>query len=192
MLPGLAALVLGGCSRKEPPPPETGPTLADLALQVSGQTNPPPAVTNQEPAHSTDELIRMAAGADNMPSGMAAPRTFLDGFREKAEKGDAEAMYWLGYYLVEGQQVKQDLKEGARWLQESAEHNHKEAQYRIGLAYESGRGVPKDPVLAYHWHYLAAQKGHLDAIEHRDKLAGQLPDFEVEKGRRLAEQFVPK
>lgn len=132
----------------------------------------------------------MVAGPKEATNAMN--RSFLDGLKDKASRNDADAMYWLGFYHHTGKDVEQNLEEGAKWYQEAAERNHRDAQFALGKAFEEGRGVPKDPVLAYQWHYLAAQKGHLDAIEHRDKLAEKLPDYEVEKGRRMAEQFVPK
>ncbi len=183
--------LLAGCGGKkeEAPPPPT--SLGNLANQLAGKTNTPPPPPKEEPRKSTEEILSMVAG-QKAASTTVTNRTFIDGLLDKAKTGDAESMYWLGFYYSTGKDVAKDLEKGAKWYLEAAEHNHDKAQYELGVAFEEGLGLPKDPVAAYQWYYLAAQKGHLDAIERRDKLAAAIPEFEVEKGRRAAELFVPK
>lgn len=185
---GLA--VLAGCGKeKQPAPAPTGLEGAVLN-KLAGRTNNPVKVPEVE-SRTTEELLASVAGAKD-GTNAAMGRTFMDGLMEKAAAGDAESMYWLGFYHATGKDVPKNLMEGAKWYQEAAEHNHEKGQYELGVAFEEGLGVPKDPVIAYQWLYLAAQKGNLDAIDRRDKLAAKLPEYEVEKGKRMAELFVPK
>jgi len=182
-------LGLSGCGEKPAPPPPAPTGLGSLANQIAGRTNTPPP-PKEEPKLSTREVLELVAGPKAATNAVAG--SFLDGLRDKAKRGDADAMYWLGFYHSTGKEVEKNLEEGLRWYLESAERNHEKAQLAAGIAFEEGLGTPKDPAAAYQWLHLAALKGNLDAIERRDKLAAKIPDYEMEKGRRMAEQFVPK
>ncbi len=182
---------LTGCEKKPeaaPPPPTS---LGALTNMLAGVTNAPPPKPKEEPKLTTKEILDKVAGAKAATNNLAG-RTFIDGLKEKADREDPDAMYWLGFYFSTGKEVEKNLEKSAKWYQEAAERNHEKAQLALGTAFEEGSGVPKDPVAAYQWYYLAAQKNNLDAIERRDKLAAKIPEYEVEKGKRMAEQFVPK
>lgn len=80
-----------------------------------------------------------------------------------AEKGYAEAQYWLGKMYGNGEGVKMDYAEAAKWWSKAAEQGHAEAQYWLGFMYECGSGVPKDESEAVKWYRKAAEQGYAAA-----------------------------
>lgn len=187
----LASLTLAGCGGKKEEAPPPSANLGNLANQLAGKTNTPPPPPKAEPKKSTSEVLEMVAGQKEVANTMTN-RTFIDGLLDKAKRDDPDAMYWLGFYYSTGKDVERNLDKGMKWYVEAAERNHDKAQYELGVACETGVGMPKDAAQAYSWYYLSAQKGNLDAVEKRDKLQSSLPEFELDKGKRMAEQFVPK
>lgn len=84
--------------------------------------------------------------------------------RQKAEQGDPDAQYELGfsyYHLVER---KIDYTEMLKWYRRAAEQGHAAAQFSMGVAYHFGEGVPQDDEEAVKWYQLAANQGHEGAI----------------------------
>jgi hypothetical protein len=85
-----------------------------------------------------------------------------------AEKGDAEAQYYMG---VAGSMLKGvSGYDGARppgprvdaleWIRRSASQNYGPAQFMLGQSYAQGDGVAKDEAEAARWYTLAADQGH--------------------------------
>jgi len=84
---------------------------------------------------------------------------FRKDLRQKAEQGDAEAQFALGYMLkypngalscFPDADRKHDA-EAVKWLCMSAEQGHPDAQLHLGLMYQRGRGVSQDYVEAVKW-----------------------------------------
>ena len=70
----------------------------------------------------------------------------------RAEAGDAEAQYELGYKYRWGQGVPLDDAEAGRWLRLAAEQGHAEAQIEMALSYS------QDDAEAVQWARLAADQ----------------------------------
>lgn len=104
--------------------------------------------------------------------------------RPRAEAGDPEASYRLGWHLY-------PKPEGIAWLCRAADRRHATARYIIALNYERGYLRAKDRVRAHLWYELAAAAGHTDAAAERDKLAAQLTPQELADLRRLASAWRP-
>ena len=73
----------------------------------------------------------------------------------KAEQGDAEAQYFLGWMYYKGQGVPQNYEEAAKWTRKAAEQGRAWAQYNLG--------VPQDYVEAAKWYRKAAEQGDAEA-----------------------------
>ncbi|WP_277600823.1 tetratricopeptide repeat protein [Eikenella corrodens] len=52
-----------------------------------------------------------------------------------AEQGNADAQYNLGVMYDNGQGVRQDYAEAARWYRKAAEQGYAKAQYNLGSMY---------------------------------------------------------
>ena len=62
--------------------------------------------------------------------------------RAKAEQGDVESQYWLGFVYGDGEGVQKDLTESLKWTKLAAEQGHAKSQYKLGLMHEKGMGRP--------------------------------------------------
>ena len=94
---------------------------------------------------------------------LATDITFSEGLLQQAESGDAEAQYGLGMAYYEGNGIKQNYFEAARWYRKAADQGYAEAQYRLGCMYEEGKGLKKDFSEALHWLRMAADQEHISA-----------------------------
>jgi len=88
-----------------------------------------------------------------------AVRVDLEGTKAKAERGDAQAQKDLGSIYAQGEVVKQNYSEAARWYRAAAEQGHAGAQAALGELYEAGQGVPRDEAAAAEWYRRAAEQG---------------------------------
>jgi TPR repeat protein len=77
-----------------------------------------------------------------------------------------------------GQGVRQDYTEAAKWTRKAAEQGNTPAQADLGILYWNGQGVQKDVVLAYMWLSLAAAH-EPDAVGERDVAASQMTPEEI-------------
>jgi len=79
--------------------------------------------------------------------------------RPLAEKGDAEAQYFLGTLYIEGTGVEQSDATAFLWFQRAANQGNAAAQYNLGASYATGAGVAKSDVEAAKWFRRAADQG---------------------------------
>ena len=87
----------------------------------------------------------------------------LSDLRTKAEQGDAEAQYNLGFMYRFGDGVPEDHKEAVKSFRKAAEQGHAGAQFILGHMYEKGKGVPEDHKEAAKLYRKAAEQGHAGA-----------------------------
>jgi TPR repeat protein len=78
-------------------------------------------------------------------------RAALKELRPLADKGNAEAQYYLGLIHVSGKGVPADFGAALGWFRRAAEQGHAGAQHNLGLQYENGQGVPRDFKAAALW-----------------------------------------
>ena len=84
--------------------------------------------------------------------------------RTKAEQGDADAMYELGYRYFEGKNgLAKDMTAAVVWWRKAADKGHRDAQYHAAYAYGFGEGVAQDEEESMKWMRKAAEQGHPDA-----------------------------
>ena len=81
-------------------------------------------------------------------------------WRERAEEGDVEGLFNIGYHYSVGKGVEQDHVAAARWYRKAAKRDHAMAQHNLGVLYRDGTGVEKDLEQAFHWEQKAAAQGN--------------------------------
>ena len=80
---------------------------------------------------------------------------------QRAEAGDAEEQYNLGFMLISRKVgSEKDFKEAAKWFRKSAEQGDANAQKELGVMYDFGIGIDKDLKEAAKWYRKAADQGH--------------------------------
>ncbi len=84
----------------------------------------------------------------------------LSAWRERADRGDAEALNALGNAYALGQGVPRDDLEARRHYEAAAALGHAPAAFNLGLIHELGRGVPRNETEAARWYRLAANQKH--------------------------------
>jgi len=93
-------------------------------------------------------------------------------FSGAAERGDADAQYYLGslYYAGHGAAedpedyfIPQDYGLAAMWFQKAADKGHAHAQFALGVLYDEGQGVAQHYAQAAAWFRKAAEQGDADA-----------------------------
>ena len=116
----------------------------------------------------------------------------IDAVKEKAENGDAQAQYLLGWCYGTGNAgLSQDYYMATVWLEKAAQQGYEAAQYFLGWCYYYGHGVKKDYKQAEHWYGEAAKQGNAEAAS-MVKLLSQLEnDFSLgaDQGDYLANTF---
>jgi len=68
----------------------------------------------------------------------------IETLKKKAEQGDANAQFRLGWCYDTGQGVAKDEQEAVKWYRKAAEQCHVGAQVNLGISYYFGKGVPQD------------------------------------------------
>ena len=104
---------------------------------------------------------------DAGPSGvLASAQTDDEAFtdlRVRAEQGDADAQFSLGFMYGTGEGIPQDAAEAVWWYRLAAEQGDAEAQFNLGVMYGTGEGVPQDAAEAVRWYRLAADQDYAAA-----------------------------
>jgi hypothetical protein len=81
------------------------------------------------------------------------------------ELGSLKAQRDLGAYYATGNWTgPKDLAQAVQWYRRAAERGHSDAQYRLGFMYVLGDGVRSDPEEGLRWLRLAAAQGLGDAM----------------------------
>jgi len=76
-----------------------------------------------------------------------------------ADRGDAEAQYYIGVLYNDGQGVAKNQTEGTNWFRKSAVQGYAWGQCALGVSYRLGQGIQKDDVQAANWFRKAADQG---------------------------------
>jgi uncharacterized protein len=83
--------------------------------------------------------------------------------RIAANKGDAEAQYYLALAYDTGDGVEKDQKKAIEWYQKSAAQDYVDSMFNLAVSYNDGEGVEQNKELALLWYTKAAEKGDSDA-----------------------------
>ena len=84
--------------------------------------------------------------------------------KDEAEKWfdrikDPDFQFYIGCYLFEGKNVKQDKVEAVSWVRKAAEQGRCLAQLALGVCYANGEGIEQNKVEAVKWYRKAAGQG---------------------------------
>ena len=109
----------------------------------------------------------------------------IEAIRTKAEEGDRDAQYELGWRHAIGMGLELDDDEALEWLVKAADQGHPLAQNNLGARYYSGDGVDEDKLWAYVWFYRAAAQNDRKAAKNRDIVFRQLTDEQKDKAREI-------
>lgn len=94
---------------------------------------------------------------------------FLTQLQKKADSGNAEAQFNLGWIYMHGEgytgitfmrDVPKDIAKAHEWYQKAAAQGHVKAQYNLGMLYRLGLGIKENPVSAFMWLQKAAAQGN--------------------------------
>ena len=100
------------------------------------------------------------------------------------------AQYYLGSMYANGQGLKQDFKEAAKWYERAAKQGIPQAQFRLGEIYMSGRGVPMDLERSYAWFAVASHLGHAQAAKALQSSLQRLSPDELAEAKKLGDQLI--
>ena len=118
----------------------------------------------------------------------------------EAEKGNAEAQYYVGKIYEGGLGTEPDYKSAARWYEKAAAAGHSASQFSLGALYEKGLGVPADSTKAFNLyrlasglsgHYVIVESGKYEALE-RAAFDLALREQEIEELQRQLEDAKKK
>ncbi len=98
----------------------------------------------------------------------------------KAEEGDLEAQYEMGWRHAIGMDVELDDDVAVEWLHRAAESGHSLAQNNLGARYYSGDGVDLDLKQAYRCFFKAANQGDRKAGKNLDSVTRQLTEEDLD------------
>ena len=104
----------------------------------------------------------------------------LEELEAKAETGDMEAQYEMGWRHALGMEVDLDDDIAVEWLEKAAAAGHMLAQNNMGARYYTGDGVEQDSKQAYRLFFQAASQGDRKAGKNLDAVARQLSEADLE------------
>src|SRR5262245_14125756 len=160
----VATLVVasGAAARSNPPPAETqeraqiaAANLEDAIVvdcQLPGKLQ---KLGGMRTYLTPGALMRLAAvdcrarGGEYTLGDLSSGTLSLQRWMPLAEKGDAEAQYYVARIYANGMGgAPTDYGQAANWYQKAADQNFKSAQQELGYMYERGLGVEQNPMLA--------------------------------------------
>lgn len=80
-------------------------------------------------------------------------------FLDAAERGHAQAQYFVALHLREGKGVEKNQTEALNWAKKSSDGGFLRAADLVGSMYMNGEGVEKSPETAIKWFEKSAQAG---------------------------------
>lgn len=109
----------------------------------------------------------------------------IEAIRGKAEEGDRDAQYELGWRHAIGMGLDLDDELAIEWLVKAADQGHPLAQNNLGARYFSGDGVEEDILQAYIWFYRAAAQNDRKAAKNRDAVFRKLTEAQKQQAREI-------
>lgn len=85
-------------------------------------------------------------------------------FEKHATKGNAEAMWYLGFYYKNGYGTEADIQKSYEWYLKGAEAGDSDAMNSVAICYEEGRGTKEDRKKAAEWYKKGAEAGQMYAM----------------------------
>lgn len=82
-------------------------------------------------------------------------KPYVEFVRKRAENGNANAYFELGWMHHHGKGVPKDAATAAVWYRKAADQGDARAQFNLGVIYTLGEGVTRDLVQAHRWFKFA-------------------------------------
>jgi len=107
------------------------------------------------------------------------------------EKGLAEAQYLLGFCLLRGIGIKENIKEGLALLKKAADAGLAKAMYELGFCFLRGIKINKNENVGIEWLNRAIEQGNTNAMYelgcylHHRRTTGQQRKTDNEDARKL-------
>ena len=120
-------------------------------------------VTDTEASLSVALLNNINDEIENFQKREEGERVILREMIKKAEQGDVNAQWKLGWKYYDGDGVRNDYTKAFSYFKLVADAGYVDAQYVLGRLYEDGLGVDQDYTLAAHYYKLAAEQGDAKA-----------------------------
>ena len=92
-----------------------------------------------------------------------SPKKSFNWYYKSAERGNASAQFYIGYYYASGYGVKKDPHQAFKWYSRAAEQNNPSALNNLANCYEYGKGTSVDLTKAVHYFEEAAKLGNTTA-----------------------------
>jgi uncharacterized protein len=143
-----------------------------------------------ETGKGLDKDVNKATELYNKAAGLGSLETKLVESMHLANKGDAEAQYWVGFHWLGGIRFVEDVEEGLRWYHKAAAQGHIGAINGLGSMYQDGYKVPQDFVLAHAWYNIGASLGDEKAKWERDQLARRMTPSQIAEAQSMARKLV--
>src|SRR5258708_7606576 len=83
--------------------------------------------------------------------------------KAKAEAGDADSEYQLGFRYCNGESVPKDFSRAVKWFRKAAGQSNVQAETALGYCYATGQGVAKEHTEAAKWYRKAAEQNFAQA-----------------------------
>ena len=110
----------------------------------------------------------VVAGKENMHC-LSRPGFKNDGFvifRQAADLGSVEALWYLGTFYEDGSTVRRNYEKALEYYRQAAEKGDADSLMSIAYCYVNGRGVERDPDLAMTYYQKAAEAGSALACDY--------------------------
>lgn len=176
-------------------PVGAGSQIAVAATPQQQPTNP--ALAGTSAANATLPAMFSASGgspglmvpaetvvASRPEPAPAAEQPPEETLQERADKGDADAMYEIAMTGISNEDAEA-VKKRFRYLQAAASKGSVPAMREVAGLHERGEGVLASERMAYVWATLASAFGE-DMASFRDRLAAKMSEDELESGQRAA------
>ena len=136
-------------------------TLVAIALFAALATAVGVSFTSKPAVQMNAETAAVQKGVAAFEAG--AFSTALGNLEPLAEKGNAQAAYWLGQMYDEGLGVKKNANTAITWFRKAAEGGWPDAKLRLGEIYFNGTDELQDFKKARKWLKQAALEGYARA-----------------------------
>lgn len=112
-----------------------------------------------------------------------------------ADKGNEEALCFIGNMCETGQGVRQDFAEAMQWYLRAAELGNAGAIFNIGMMYNRSQGVSIDARELYFWFYLSStyplpQEQSTHAQKAIEALTTKLSPESIAEIKQRAQQWI--
>lgn len=87
----------------------------------------------------------------------------LKSLKRGAELGDAISEAILGDIFSNGELLKPDFEQAAKYYKTAADQGQRDGEFGLAVRYVTGQGMPLDRAEAQRWFKAAADQGHADA-----------------------------